>query len=194
MDSIFALKGSDYVIMVNETTVNHSIFKLRHQFDKSTNLSNNCVAAFAGDHADRANFGSYIRRNIDYSRFRHNRDLTINEIANLIRNQLAEALRKQPYQVNILLGGVDKEGVQLYWIDYLGTLAEVPYGAHGYAGYFISSVLSNFWKPDLDKETALKLVNGAINELRTRFIIAQDNFIVKIVDKNGITQINPDSK
>ena len=194
MDSIFALKGKDYVILVNETTVNHSIFKLRQHFDKSFNLSKNCVAVLGGDVADRANFGSYIRRNLDFSRFRHNRELTINETANFIRNQLAQALRKQPYQVNILLGGVDAEGVQLYWIDMYGTMAEVPYGAHGHAGYFISSVLSNYWKPDLDRETALMLVNGAINELRTRFIIAQDHFIIKVVDKDGITLNNVGQK
>jgi 20S proteasome subunit beta 4 len=37
--------------------------------------------------------------------------------------------------VNLLLGGYDKiaDKPTLYWIDYLASLAPVPYAAHGYA-------------------------------------------------------------
>lgn len=38
MDSLFALKGKDFVLVVSESTVLHSIFKLRHDYDKSYNL------------------------------------------------------------------------------------------------------------------------------------------------------------
>jgi 20S proteasome alpha/beta subunit len=37
--------------------------------------------------------------------------------------QLAKALRKGPYQTNILLGGYDeKDGAALYFIDYLASM------------------------------------------------------------------------
>ena len=194
MDSVFGIRGKDFVIIVAETTINHSVFKLRTQFDKTIDLSKSCVAVFAGDHADRSNFGSFMKRNIDYSRFKNGIDLTVNETANFMRTKLAEALRKQPYQVHTLIGGVDKDGPQLFWIDYMGTLTEVPYGAHGYSAYFVSSVFSNFWKPDLDKAAALKLVELAIKELKARFIIAQDNFVVKIIDTNGISVVKLENK
>ena len=35
------------------------------------------------------------------------------------------------------LGGVPK----LFWIDYLGTMVEVPFAAHGYGSYFALSLL-----------------------------------------------------
>jgi 20S proteasome subunit beta 4 len=39
-------------------------------------------------------------------------------------NTLAEALRKNPYQVNLLLGGYDeKKGPSLYYMDYMGAFA-----------------------------------------------------------------------
>lgn len=39
--------------------------------------------------------------------------------------------------MNLLLGGYDKiaDKPTLYWIDYLASLAPVPYAAHGYAQY-----------------------------------------------------------
>jgi 20S proteasome alpha/beta subunit len=48
--------------------------------------------------------------------------------------------------VNVLLGGYDEatSTPHLYWIDYLGTMAEVPYAAHGYGAYFALSTLDRF--------------------------------------------------
>jgi len=63
-------------------------------------------------------------------------DLTPSAVAHFVREQLASSLRsRNPYNVNLLLGGVDSitKKPHLYWLDYLATLAEVPYAAHGYA-------------------------------------------------------------
>jgi 20S proteasome subunit beta 4 len=59
-------------------------------------------------------------------------------VANFVRGEVAKALRsKRPYNVNLLLGGVDPitEKPSLYWCDYLAALAKLPYAAHGYAQY-----------------------------------------------------------
>ena len=47
--------------------------------------------------------------------------------------QLAKALRKGPFQTQILMAGVDKRAgsndeASLFWMDYLGTLQKVRYG------------------------------------------------------------------
>jgi 20S proteasome subunit beta 4 len=41
-----------------------------------------------------------------------------------MRTELAEALRRGPYQVNCLIGGFEHSTgeAKLYWMDYLGTL------------------------------------------------------------------------
>jgi 20S proteasome subunit beta 4 len=50
---------------------------------------------------------------------------------------------RSPYSVNLLLGGFDvaDSTPHLYWIDYLGTQAAVPFAAHGYGSYFALSLL-----------------------------------------------------
>jgi 20S proteasome subunit beta 4 len=61
-----------------------------------------------------------------------------------VRRALADSIRsRRPYAVNVLLGGYDEASStpHLYWIDYLGTMAEVPYAAHGYGAYFALSTL-----------------------------------------------------
>ena len=49
-----------------------------------------------------------------------------------------EWLQKLP-----LVGGYDTSthNPHLYWIDYLGTMSEVPFAAHGYGAYFALSLL-----------------------------------------------------
>ena len=90
-----------------------------------------------------------------------------------MRTELAQALRKGPYQVNILLGGYDiLEGVaKLYWMDYLGSLQQVQKGAHGYAAYFVNSVLDNNYRQDMTEAEGLETMRKCILELKTRFMI-----------------------
>ncbi len=103
---------------------------------------------------------------------------------------MARALRKGPYQTNLLLGGCDvvqgSSVPSLYFIDYLSALAKVNYGAHGYAANFILSVLDRDWRTKMNLEEGLDVIKKCIKELNTRFLISQPKFIVKIVDQNGI--------
>ena len=108
----------------------------------------------------------------------------------LFRCILAESLRKSPYQANCVIAGYDENGPGLYWLDYLGSLQKVTKAAHGYGGHFLYSIMDNFYNSDLSLEDAKTCIGKCINELRTRFIVSMVNFQVKIVDKNGITNIS----
>lgn len=74
----------------------------------------------------------------------------------------------------------------MYWLDYLGTLQRVTKGGHGYAGYFTASVLDNHYKAEITKEEGLEAIKGCIKEMKTRFLIDQPSFLVKVITKDGI--------
>jgi len=90
--------------------------------------------------------------------------------------------------VNVLVGGWDELSGQakLYWMDYLGTLQQVTKAAHGYAGYFVNSVMDNYWKQDMTLEEGEAACRACVKELKTRFIINQPHYTMKIVTKDGI--------
>lgn len=92
-------------------------------------------------------------------------------------------------QINSLLAGFDREGAQLFWLDAYGTMQKVPYGAHGYASYFVSSVIANSYKNNLSLEEAIEISRQCVFELRKRMIITQEHFILKIVDQQGIREL-----
>lgn len=101
---------------------------------------------------------------------------------------MATALRKGPYQTNLVIAGYDvnTSSPSLYVIDYLASCCKVNFGSHGYASHFLLSVFDRDWKEGMNEEEAFELVRKCLHELRTRFIISQPNFLVKIVDVNGV--------
>ncbi|EER14686.1 proteasome subunit beta type 2, putative [Perkinsus marinus ATCC 50983] len=102
-----------------------------------------------------------------------------------LRNELADALRKGPYQVNMLIGGYDdKDGsASLYYMDYLASCQKITRGAHGYAAYFVLGLLDKLYKKDMTQEEGLDAINQCIKECKKRFIIDKSNFVIKAVNK-----------
>ena len=83
-------------------------------------------------------FAEYIQANAQLYSMRNEADLSPSALAHFVRGELASSLRsRKPYNVNLLLGGVDPitHKPSLYWLDYLASLASLPYAAHGYAQY-----------------------------------------------------------
>jgi 20S proteasome subunit beta 4 len=81
-------------------------------------------------------FAEYIQANVQLYSMRNGSSLGPSAVSAFVRSEVAKALRsRKPYNVNLLLGGVDPitEKPSLYWIDYLAASARVPYAAHGYA-------------------------------------------------------------
>ena len=103
---------------------------------------------------------------------------------------MATALRKGPYQTNLLLAGHDDyTGASLYFIDYLAAMTKTNFAAHGYCASFVLAVMDREWRPKMDLDAAKVVISKCIHELKMRFLINQPNFIVKMVDSNGIKEI-----
>ena len=192
MDTVFGIAGNDWVLVVTDTVINRSIFSLKHDEDKIMSINQYKILGAAGEQTDRYQFTNYIQRNLQLQEYRTGFELGVDATAQYMRNELATALRKGPYQVNVLMGGYDlkEQRAKLYWMDYLGTLQQVNKGAQGYAGYFVNSVLDNAFTADMTLEQGIECAKKCILELGTRFIINQHDYIAKVVTKDGIKVVN----
>ena len=166
-------------------------------------LDSHKLAACAGPQADCAQFVEYVQRNVALNEFRTGLKMSTRSVASFVRAELAAALRKNPYQVNLLIGGSDAGAAaraaglgaggahtpSLYFIDYLGSSAAMDFAAHGYAGYFLYSTLDRHWRAGLNIEDALALARVCVKELATRFLLHQPNFTVKVADKDGVREL-----
>ena len=153
-------------------------------------LDSHKLVAAAGPQADVTQFVEYTQKNIVLYEFRNGARLSTRAAANYVRSELAYALRTNPYQVNLLLGGWDAvSGAELYFMDYLGSSTKTNFSAHGYAGYFLLSTMDRYWRPDMNLEDALALARMCIKELQTRFLMNQPRFKIKVADKDGTREV-----
>jgi len=205
-DSLFGFVGNDYILMAADQTNARSIFILKRNQDKILELDSKKLLGCSGEEGDRAHFTEYIQKNVHLYSYRTGIQLDTKSAANFTRTELASALRSNPYFTNLLLAGYDpqlssqqqqqqeteeaKGEFSLYFIDYLASMHKVPFASHGYAAYFVYSILDKHYRPDLNLEDGIKLIKLCIAEIQTRFLLQQPNFTVKVLDKNGIRHID----
>jgi len=187
-----AISGKGYVLLASDTTSARSIVKMKSDEDKIKSLGSHLFMAYSGEPGDTVHFAEYVERNLRLHQIRHHHPLRPFSAASWIRRSLAESLRsRKAYSVNLLVGGYDvtTEKPHLYWIDYLGTLTEVPFAAHGYASYFVLSLLDRYHKPEADLEEGIATLRRCIDEVSKRLIVSPEKYKVKIVDKDGVRDI-----
>ncbi|XP_066259441.1 proteasome subunit beta type-2-like [Euwallacea similis] len=188
MECLLGIKFNDFVIIAADRTAAHSIMVMKSDENKLFKLSNKLVMAVSGESGDTTQFAEYIAKNIQLYKMRNTYELSPREASSFTRRILADTLRtRSAYMVNLLLAGYDdKEGPQLYYMDYLASVAKLDYAAHGYGGYFSLSIMDRNYLKNMTQEQGYDLMKKCVQEVHKRLIINLPNFKVQIIDKNGI--------
>jgi len=192
MEVQIALTGKDFVIIAADTNAARSIVRMKSDEDKIKELSPALLMSFSGEPGDTIQFAEFVERNLRLHHIRYHHPLRPQSAASWIRRSLAQSLRsRNPYAVNLLLGGYDisTKSPNLYWMDYLGTLAEVPFAAQGYGSYFVLSLFDRYHNPQAELPEALDTLKKAIDEVQKRLIIGLPNWKIKVVDKDGVREV-----
>lgn len=190
MEALIGITGKDFVLLAADTLSARSIVVMKGDGKKIVNLNDQVAMAYCGEPGDTVNFAEYIQANVRLYSMRNNLDLDPKAAAHFTRRNLADSLRSRtPYSVNMLIGGVGKKGIpELYWLDYLSALTKVPFAAHGYASYFVLSLMDRHYREGMDETEAMDLLQKCLRELAQRFIVNLPDFYVKIVKGNGQVQ------
>ncbi|XP_018567431.1 proteasome subunit beta type-2-like [Anoplophora glabripennis] len=188
MECLIGIKFNDFVIIAADMTSSQSIIVMKTDENKLYKLSNKLVMAVSGESGDTTQFAEYIAKNIQLYKMRNTYELSPQEAANFTRRNLADTLRtRSPYHVNLLLAGYDeKDGPQLYYLDYLASSAKVDYAAHGYGGYFSLSIMDRNYLKSLSRDQGYNLLRKCVQEVHKRLAINLLNFKVQVIDKDGI--------
>ncbi|KAF5889383.1 proteasome subunit beta type-2 [Clarias magur] len=151
-------------------------------------LSEKILLLCVGESGDTVQFAEYIQKNVQLYKMRNGYELSPTAAANFTRKNLADYLRSRtPYHVNLLLAGYDEsDGPALYYMDYLSSLAKAPFAAHGYGAFLTLSIMDRYYRPDLTREEAVDLLKKCLEELSKRFILNLPSFTVRLIDKDGI--------
>jgi 20S proteasome subunit beta 4 len=197
--TLIGFRCNDFVLLAASGTAAHYYIKIRDDEDTIAEMDENKLLALSGENGDRVNFAQLVSRNLALQRMRaHDRRCSTPTAANYIRTTLAQALRRGPYQVSSLFAGFDTPLSEydeappqsfLYYLDYMGTMEEVPFGAHGYGASFAIAIMDEKWRPDLTVDQAAQLMQDCIEEVKRRVIISNPKFIVKVVSARGTERV-----
>ncbi|OQE06120.1 hypothetical protein PENVUL_c020G06017 [Penicillium vulpinum] len=196
MEVLLGIAGKDFVILAASKAAMRGPTVLKAEDDKTRQLNKHTLMAFSGESGDTVQFAEYIQANAALYSMRNDTELSPSAVANFVRGELARSLRsRSPYTVNLLLGGIDPvtEKPHLFWIDYLASLAPLPYAAHGYAQYYCLSILDKHHHPDCTREEGLALLTLCTDELKRRLPIDYKGMLVKMVTKDGVEEITVDN-
>ena len=189
MECLIGFNCDSFTILAHDNFAGRSILAMKQDQDKLFKLDEKCGIVVCGEAGDTVYFGEYIQKNLALYRMRNGYTLSVPSTANYTRNELAEFLRRRPYLVNLLLGGYDTKDSKshLYLMDYLGTMAEVPYGAHGYGSNFVLGIFDQYHRPDMSQEEGVELLQRCIKEVQKRLIINLPSFSYYVIDANGFS-------
>ncbi len=56
--------------------------------------------------------------------------------------------------------------------------------------YFVLSMFDKLWHPDVTEAEALDMMLQGIAEVKQRLVVAPTNFVIKVIDKNGIRVVH----
>jgi 20S proteasome subunit beta 4 len=194
MDCTFAIQGDDYILLANDKSVMRSIMKLQDSDVKTIKLTDHQLLSCVGEHYDRKNFSKLIKCNLELYNYQNGNRLNTEEVASYVRSQLAESIRRNPYQANVLIAGYDNDGPKLYWLDYLGSIVRVAKAAHGYGAYFLYGLMDNYYKKGFNYNDGVDVIKKCIKELKTRFLVNMCEFDVFKITKDGIEDVSEQFK
>ncbi|XP_031552109.1 proteasome subunit beta type-2-like isoform X2 [Actinia tenebrosa] len=195
MEFMIGIQGDGFVLVASDSSSGRSIVRMKDDYNKMTKLSSKLLMLVSGESGDTAQFSEYIEKNVQLYKMRNGYELTPHAATNYVRRFLAESLRSStPYSVNLLIAGYGDDGPELYHMDYLAAMSKVPFGAHGYGSFFALSVMDRYYKPNINREEAMELLKKVTTEVQKRFVVSLPNFVVRIVDKDGIHDISVPAK
>ena len=190
MECLIGIKFDSFVILAHDNFAGRSVVSMKQDQNKLFKLDENLGMVVCGEAGDTVYFGEYIQKSIALYRIRNGYSLCPQSAASFTRNELAESIRRSPSIVYLLIGGHDSKTskTHLYWMDYWGTMADVPYGAHGYGSYFVLSLLDRHHRSDMTREEGKMLVEKCFKEIQKRLVINLPTFSYYIIDEKGFSE------
>ena len=68
---------------------------------------------------------------------------------------------------------------------------QTSFAAHGYGGFFTTALMDSKYRSNMNKLEAYKLMIGCVEEVQKRLVINLPNFAITVVDKDGVSKMDP---
>lgn len=174
----------DGVVLATDTRATSGFFVAHRKVKKLYPLADYAAMTIAGRVADAQNMIDYLKANIGYYHVSWSRPMPIISIARLAAN-LAFRWRIFPYEVQLIIAGVDSTGPHLYNVDLYGAMTEEKLLATGSGSPIAYGVLESEYDENMGVEDAAKLAFKAVAMAIQRDIGSGDSIDVAYIKIDG---------
>ncbi len=180
----------DGVVLGTEKRATMGNFIASRAAKKIYRITDRIALTTAGSVGDAQFLARVVKIETDLYRLRRDRVMSVQSVATLLSNLLNQN-RWFPYFVQLLVGGVDKNGARIYSIDPIGgAIREDRVVATGSGSLTAYGVLEDRYSKDMTTEDASELVIRAINAAMKRDSASGDGMDVVRITEDGYFELS----
>ena len=188
-----AIKVKDGVVRCADMRASAGYFIANNNTMKIQKIEQHAGLTLAGGVADAQNIVDVLRYHANVHRIQNQEPIPIKSLARLT-SLMFHQNRGYPFIADILVGGYDNEGPQLFNIDMFGSVEEKNYVTTGSGSPVAYGLLEEEYKDNLTLDEAKSIALRAVKAAITRNIGTGDGINVALIDKNGFQLLDSERK
>ena len=188
-----AIKVKDGVVLCADMRASAGYFIANNNTMKIQKIEQHAGLTLAGGVADAQNIVDVLRYHANVHRIQNQEPIPIKSLARLTSLMFHQNLG-YPFIADILVGGYDNQGPQLFNIDMFGSVEEKNYVTTGSGSPVAYGLLEEEYKDNLTLDEAKSIALRAVKAAITRNIGTGDGINVALIDKNGFQLLDSERK
>lgn len=163
MTTIVGIRTKEGVVLSSDRRASKGFFIGSKITQKITKIDDTLAVAIAGQLSDADYMVKLVKAERNLIELRRGFPVTVKESARLIANQAYTGLKNyQPYFVELLVGGVDQEGGQIFVADMSGAITSEEFASSGSGSPIAYGVLESIYHKDVTNEQAKEIATKAV--------------------------------
>jgi proteasome beta subunit len=188
-----AIKVKDGVVLCADMRASAGYFIANNNTMKIQKIEQHVGLTLAGGVADAQNIVDVLRYHANVHRIQSQEPIPIKSLARLT-SLMFHQNRGYPFIADILVGGYDNQGPQLFNIDMFGSVEEKNYVTTGSGSPVAYGLLEEEYRDNLTLDEAKLIALRAVKAAITRNIGTGDGINVALIDKNGFQMLDNERK
>lgn len=169
MTTIVGIKTKDGVVLGSDKRASKGFFIGSKIVQKIAKIDDTLAVAIAGQLSDAEHIIKVTKAERRLIELRRGFPLTIKEATRLIANITYSGLRNyQPYYVELLVAGVDRDGAHVFAADMSGAITEEDFASSGSGSPIAYGVLESLYNKDITNKQASEIASRAVSAAMER--------------------------
>ncbi|MEE9535791.1 MAG: archaeal proteasome endopeptidase complex subunit beta [Nitrosopumilaceae archaeon] len=187
------IKAKDGVILCADMRASAGYFIANNNTMKIQKIDEHAGMTMAGGVADAQNITDILRYHANLHRIEKQEPIPIKSLTRLT-SLIFHQNRGYPFIADILVGGYDKTGPDLYNIDMFGSVEKKTFVTTGSGSPVAYGLLEEEYQENLSVEDAKIIALRAVKAAITRNIGTGDGINIAILDKDGFRLLTKEQK